>query len=185
MIERGRADGRRSRPVACDPGRPRRPPRRAPTVAVQTRRWHGRPATRHGHPSQERAGRTLARATVGRARGDAIISLSHAYRNWALKHPGRYAAAQRVPAPGDTEAEAADWASVEIIGDILAGYDLRGDDAIDATRVLRAALHGFVTLEATFVHPADIDRSFDRLVQGLTTALAGWTDQPARTDSGN
>jgi AcrR family transcriptional regulator len=128
---------------------------------------------------------TLARATVGRARGDAIISLSDAYRNWALQHPGRYAAAQRVPTPGDTEAEAADWASVEIIGDVLAGYDLRGDDAIDATRGLRAALHGWVTLEATFVHPANIDRSFDRLVQGLATALANWTDQPARTDPGS
>ncbi len=127
----------------------------------------------------------LARATVGRARGDAIVSLSAAYRTWALKHPGRYAAAQRVPAPGDTEAEAADWASVEIIGDVLAGYDLRGDDAIDATRGLRAALHGWVTLEATFVHPANIDRSFDRLVQGFATALANWADPPAKTDPGS
>ena len=126
---------------------------------------------------------TLARATVGRARGDAITAMSHAYRNWALQHPGRYAAAQRVPDPGDTEAEAADWAAVEIVGDILAGYDLQGDDAIDATRALRAALHGFVALETGFVHPADIDRSFDRLVQGLTTALAGWANQPARTPS--
>jgi AcrR family transcriptional regulator len=30
---------------------------------------------------------TLARATVGRPRGDAIASMSHAYRNWALQHP--------------------------------------------------------------------------------------------------
>ncbi len=120
---------------------------------------------------------TLARATVGRARGDAITAMSHAYRNWALQHPGRYAAAQRVPTPGDTETEAADWAAVEVVGAILAGYHLQGDDAIDATRVLRAALHGFVTLETTFAHPADIDRSFDRLVQGLATALAGWAEQ--------
>ena len=126
---------------------------------------------------------TLARATVGRARGDAIVSMSHAYRNWALQHPGRYAAAQRVPAPGDTEAQAADWAAVEIIGDVLAGYNLQDDDAIDATRVLRAALHGFVTLETTFVHPANIDRSFDRLVQGLATALSSWAGQPSRTPS--
>jgi hypothetical protein len=61
------------------------------------------------------------------------------------------------------------------------GYDLRGDDAIDATRALRAALHGFVTLETTFVHPASIERSFNRLVQGLATALAGWADQPVPT----
>src|ERR1700757_4556882 len=89
---------------------------------------------------------TLARATVGRARGDAITPMSHAYRDGPLQHPGRYAAAQSHPDPGDTETEAADWAAVEIVGAILAGYDLQGDDAIDATRVLRAALHGFVTL---------------------------------------
>jgi hypothetical protein len=119
------------------------------------------------------------RATVGQARGDAIVAVAHAYRNWALQHPGRYAAAQRVPTPGDTEAEAADWAAVEIIRDILAGYELQDDDAIDAIRALRAALHGFVTLEATFVHPASIDRSFDHLVQGLAAALASWAGQPA------
>jgi AcrR family transcriptional regulator len=127
---------------------------------------------------------TLGRATIGRAREDAIVSLSHAYRDWALEHPGRYAAAQWIPAPGDSEAEAADWASVEIVAVILAGYHLDGDDAIDATRALRAALHGFVTLESTFAHPASIDRSFDRLVRGLATALAGWADQataPAAT----
>ena len=123
----------------------------------------------------------LARATVGRARGDAIVSLAHAYRNWALKHPGRYAAAQRVPTPGDTAAEAADLASVEVVRDILAGYELQDDDAVDAVRALRAALHGFVSLETTFVHPANIDRSFDRLVQGLATALASWAGQPAST----
>jgi AcrR family transcriptional regulator len=128
---------------------------------------------------------TLARATIGRARGGAITALSHAYRNWALQHPGRYTAAQRVPDPGDTEAEGADWAAVEIVGAVLAGYDLDGDDAIDATRALRAALHGFVTLETTFVHPADIDRSFDRLVQALTTALAGWANQPGQSNETN
>ncbi len=126
---------------------------------------------------------TLSRATVGRAQNDAIVSLSHAYRTWALEHPGRYAAAQWIPTPGDSEAEAADWASVEIVGVVLAGYHLDGDDAIDATRALRAALHGFVTLESSFAHPASIDRSFDRLVLGLATALASWADQANTTAS--
>ena len=45
----------------------------------------------------------LARAAVGRERGEAIASLSHAYRAWALEHPGRYAAAQRAPMPGDAD----------------------------------------------------------------------------------
>jgi len=44
---------------------------------------------------------------------------------------------------------------------------------------MRSALHGFVTLEMTggFGLPADIDRSFGRLVQGLTRAFAQWGDQ--------
>lgn len=124
---------------------------------------------------------TLARAAVGKSRGGAITAMSHAYRTWALKHPGRYAAAHQASTPGDTESEAADRAVVEIAIDVLAGYGLDGDDGIDATRALRSALHGFVSLETSggFKLPTDIDRSFDRLVQGLETALARWADQPA------
>jgi AcrR family transcriptional regulator len=130
-------------------------------------------------------GETLARATVGRSQGDAIAAMSHAYRAWALAHPGRYAAAQRASTPGDTECEEADRAVVEIVLDVLAGYDLAGDDSIDATRALRSALHGFVTLESAggFGLPVDIDRSFERLVGGLTTALAGWANHSARPTS--
>jgi len=59
---------------------------------------------------------------------------------------------------------------------VLAGYELRDDAAVDATRALRAALHGFVTLEATggFGLPVDIDRSFERVVGALTRALDDW-----------
>ena len=125
-------------------------------------------------------GETLARAAVGRSRGDAIASMSEAYRRWALAHPGRYAAAQRAPAAGDVEDEAASRVAVEVVSDVLAGYDLRGDDAVDAIRAMRAALHGFVTLESGggFGLPTDVDRSFDRMVRGLVTALAGWAEEP-------
>lgn len=119
----------------------------------------------------------LARAAVGRERGDAITSIAHAYRAWALAHPGRYAAAQRAPVPGDADDEAASQAVVQIATDVLAGYNLHGDDAIDATRALRSTLHGFVTLEigGGFRLPVDIDRSFDRLIEGLVAALQ-WTE---------
>ena len=61
------------------------------------------------------------------------------------------------------------------------GYELSDDEAIDATRALRAALHGFVTLEAVggFGLPRDVDRSFARLVQILDTAFRNWS--PERT----
>jgi AcrR family transcriptional regulator len=120
----------------------------------------------------------LERAAVGRARGNAIASMSQAYREWALEHPGRYAAVQRAPVPGDVDDEIATGDVVRVALDVMAGYDLRDDDAIDAIRALRAALHGFVTLEAGggFGMPVDIDRSFERLVAGLATAFARWSE---------
>ena len=126
----------------------------------------------------------LARATVGRARDDAIVSMSYAYRSWALDHPGRYEAAQRAPAPGDADEETASSAVVQIAFDVMAGYELRDDDAVDAIRAMRAGLHGFVTLEmgGGFGLPVDVDRSFDRLVRGLATAFSSWSE--ASLDAG-
>jgi AcrR family transcriptional regulator len=127
----------------------------------------------------------LGRAAVGRSRGDAISAMAGAYRSWAHEYPGRYSAAQRAPVKGDVDDEIASAAVVQVAVDVMAGYDLRDDDAVDAIRALRSALHGFVTLEAGggFEMPVDVDRSFDRLVSGLATAFAGWsTDaEPAAT----
>jgi AcrR family transcriptional regulator len=118
----------------------------------------------------------LGRVAVGRSRADAILALASEYRSWALEHPGQYAAAQRAPARDDPEDQVASAAVVQILADIMVGYDLRDDDAIDAIRAVRSTLHGFVTLEAggAFGLPVDVDRSYDRLVHGLITALGNW-----------
>jgi AcrR family transcriptional regulator len=127
--------------------------------------------------AKEELAAVLGRAAVGRSRGEAIAAMARAYRAWALAHPGRYAAVQRAPAPGDVEDEVASAMVVEVAFDVMAGYNLRDDDAVDAIRALRAALHGFVTLEAGggFGMPVDVDRSFDRLVAGLSSAFARWS----------
>ncbi len=119
----------------------------------------------------------LARAAVGRAGTDALRAMSDTYRAWALRHPGRYAATVPAPDPDDAENVQASNAIVAIALDVLAGFGLAGDAAIDATRALRAALHGFVSLERAggFGLPADINRSFDRLVSALAAAIATWS----------
>jgi AcrR family transcriptional regulator len=123
----------------------------------------------------------LARAAVGRERADALNSISNAYRAWALEHPGRYATLQNAVTAGDIEGEAASLSVLEVVTDVLAGYELADDDAIDAARMLRSALHGFITLESSggFGLPVNIDRSFQRLVNGLATAFASWNEAPA------
>lgn len=124
-----------------------------------------------------RAGAELAEvmrdAAVGRAGGDAVRAIAHAYRRWAHAHPGRYPATLAAPSPDDAEALAVAARALEVLRQALLGLDLAGDDEIDAIRTLRSGLHGFVSLEAAggFGLPVDIDRSFDRLVDTLLSAL--------------
>ncbi|MFC8850115.1 MULTISPECIES: TetR/AcrR family transcriptional regulator [unclassified Micromonospora] len=121
----------------------------------------------------------LTAAAAGRAGGDALRAVAAAYRDYARRHPGRYPAAQRVPDARDPDHVAASDRAVGAIYAILRGYGLGGDDAVDATRTLRSALHGFVTLEAAggFGLPRDLDRSYDRLVAGLDEAFRSWPGQ--------
>lgn len=114
-----------------------------------------------------------ALASPGRGEGRPLRVLADAYRGFAHDHPGQYAATLRAPAPGDAEHGAASDALVATIFGLLADRGLLGDDAIDATRALRAALHGFVSLEAGggFGLPRDVERSFARLVEVLDRGL--------------
>jgi AcrR family transcriptional regulator len=115
----------------------------------------------------------LREAATGRAGGDALRAIAAAHRAYARAHPGTYLAAQRAPAPNDAEARAASDEVVDVLRAVLAGYGLEGDDAIHATRAVRAALHGFATLEAGggFGIKLDVGESFARLVELLDRGL--------------
>jgi AcrR family transcriptional regulator len=130
------------------------------------------------------AGDVLGRAAIGLPRDDALVAMAHAWRAWARDHPGRYQIAERAPAPGDAGHQAVSDRFVAVIAAVMAGYGLHGDDAIDAIRVFRSALHGFISLEANdgFGMPVSVDRSFDRLVQALVRAMSSWStaSEPGR-----
>jgi len=115
----------------------------------------------------------LRDAAVGRAGDDALAAMAEAYRAYARRHPGRYAATQRAPAEGDEEMRAAAAGAVDVVLAILRGYGLEGDDAIHAARAVRSALHGFVALEAGggFGIPVDLDESYARMVRALARGL--------------
>jgi AcrR family transcriptional regulator len=123
-------------------------------------------------------GDVLGRAATGRARDDALVAMARAYRAWALDHPGRYQAAQRPSAVGDADDEAISHRAIQALVAVMDSYGLYGDEATDAIRAFRAALHGFVALESSgaFALPASVDRSFDRLVRALIRALPSWSD---------
>jgi len=121
-------------------------------------------------------GGAIGEAAVGRSGRVALAAVAMAYRDYATAHPGRYEATLRAPAAGDDDHVAAGEAVLRVVLAVLSGYGLDGAEAVDATRVLRAGLHGFVSLERAggFGMPQDVDHSFARLVDALHEALAEW-----------
>ncbi len=113
-------------------------------------------------------------STSGFARADALRALAATYRDFALAHPGTYTAMQRAPEEESGEPAAAARELVDAIVGALSGYGLAGDDAIHAVRLVRATLHGFVSLEQLggFRMPISLDETYDRLVAMLDRALA-------------
>jgi AcrR family transcriptional regulator len=114
------------------------------------------------------------RATVGKARDEALFAFAHAYWQFARDKPGLYAASVRAAKPGENDIAAAGEALIGIVLSVLAGYGVTGDDALHATRGLRAIVHGFVSLDAmgAFRLKLNLDESLDRLLTAFTRDLA-------------
>jgi AcrR family transcriptional regulator len=116
----------------------------------------------------------LQRATIGKSRDAALFALAHTYWQFAREQPGLYAASLRVAGPKDRDLAAAGEALIGTVLAVLAGYGVKGDDALHATRGLRAIIHGFVSLDAAggFRLKLDLKESFDRLLGAFAKDLA-------------
>ena len=123
--------------------------------------------------SYEEFGDAIRDAAVGKAREDSIRAVAVAFRAYAIEHPGRYAATVRAPADDDKEAQDVVQRTLAPLIAVLAGWAIEGDEAIHLVRVVRSALHGFVSLElgSGFGMPLHVDESFDLLVDSLVVAI--------------
>ncbi|MEM7140863.1 MAG: WHG domain-containing protein [Actinomycetota bacterium] len=115
-------------------------------------------------------GESLRDSVVGVAGDDAVAAFAHAYRRWATDHPGRYELSLRKVPRGDKLV--AGIGAIETMDRVLGAYGLSGADATAAGRTLRAALHGFSTLEAAdSLGRGRHDESFDYLVRLLLDGI--------------
>ncbi|CCK26572.1 transcriptional regulator [Streptomyces davaonensis JCM 4913] len=122
----------------------------------------------------------IALAVAGRAGKDALAAFADAYREYALEHPGRYAATQiRVDQTLLTDSPAM-RRTAEITYGMLRAYGLEEPDLTDAVRLLRSTFHGYCALESTgaFGAPRDVRRSWERAVEALHVALENWPTLP-------
>jgi AcrR family transcriptional regulator len=118
----------------------------------------------------------VTRATAGRSRTTALRALADAYWEYAHVHPGSYAATLRAPSSDDEESALAARQLLDVVFAVLEGYGITDDDAVDATRALRALLHGYVALEAVggFGMARDVRESFDRAIDAFDRSLSDW-----------
>ncbi|MEU0073702.1 WHG domain-containing protein [Streptomyces sp. NPDC006332] len=125
----------------------------------------------------------IALAVAGRSGKEALVAFAGAYREYALAHPGRYAATQiRIDQSLVADSPAL-RRTAEITYGMLRAYGLDEPDLTDAVRLLRATFHGYCALESTggFGAPRDVRASWDRAIDALHITLEHW---PGESKSG-
>ncbi|MEU7471113.1 TetR-like C-terminal domain-containing protein [Streptomyces sp. NPDC044984] len=118
----------------------------------------------------------IAAAVAGRTGKEALAAFANAYREYALAHPGRYAATQLPPHQFPVTGSPVLRRTAEITYGLLRAYGLREPDLTDAVRLLRSTFHGYCALESAgaFGDPRDVRASWDRVVDALHIALVNW-----------
>jgi AcrR family transcriptional regulator len=128
--------------------------------------------------------RDLTTATANAAAGvsgrEALRAVSVAYRDYARRHPGRYAASVIAPAEGDQDHLNAGLAAVQVLTAAFQGYDLDGEELIHAIRMWRSACHGIVSLEMAggFGLPESVEVTFGYLIDALDGAFRDLGSRP-------
>ncbi|MEV6970099.1 WHG domain-containing protein [Hamadaea sp. NPDC051192] len=109
---------------------------------------------------------------VGRSGPDALRALAVTFRAYAIDNPHRYALTVQAAPPNTREAEAA-VRMLTVFLAVLRGFGLEGSAAIHAARALRAACHGFASIQVAggFGLAENVDESYDLLVRMVIEGL--------------
>lgn len=119
---------------------------------------------------------SLASAIAGRSAEDALTAFADAYRAYALKYPGRYAATQmkmELDKIADTKGFVR---NAELTYAVLRAYNLEEPELTDAVRLMRSTFHGFISIESMggFGHPRALDASWRNIVSAMHLVLRQW-----------
>ncbi|MFI6169659.1 TetR/AcrR family transcriptional regulator [Nocardia sp. NPDC051052] len=118
----------------------------------------------------------ISSAVAGRAGRDALAAFANAWREYALRYPGRYTATQSSVPSGLVEPHPGAVRGIELTYSMLRAYGLTEPDLTDAVRLLRSTFHGYAALEATggFAHSRDTTASWERIIDALHVTLEHW-----------
>ena len=117
----------------------------------------------------------IIKASIGKAKDDAIIAICWTYRNYVTLHPGLYEAMQWYNMYQLEEHLNATEGIISVIFQVLDAYNLTEEQKVHIVRMLRGFLQGFLTIESHggYGNPQPIDDSFNF---ALKTILNGIRD---------
>lgn len=102
-----------------------------------------------------------------------IAALAMTFRRFVSQHPGLYQVMSETRLANDPAFHPIGAAIMQDFAGVLAKFGLKGEEVIDAVRMLRATLHGFVSLEHSgqFGMPRSVEESYQWLIAHLNLML--------------
>ena len=115
----------------------------------------------------------FAGEVMGRSGDEAVAALLRAYRAYVLQNPGRYHLMPLDPLRQSPALAQAGREQMDVFVAVMRGYGLEQSAATHAMRRLRAAAHGFATLEAGggFGMSENVDESYEQLIEMCLRSL--------------
>lgn len=115
-------------------------------------------------------------AIMGFSGDEAIRRFADSFRSFVREHPAVYSLTVEGDVSNDEEIRMAAGEILDTIYAVLRIYGLSGDELIHATRYMRSAIHGFVSLEMSggFRLKASTDESFDLIKEVIVLNIKNW-----------
>ncbi|MBY0009711.1 TetR/AcrR family transcriptional regulator [Paenibacillus typhae] len=116
----------------------------------------------------------MSASIEGVSGGAAVHAISRAYITFAQQHPGLYETTLQAPEQGNAELEEAGARTLQLIINVLSGYELGRTGGLHAVRGLRSILHGFAALrnKGGFGMPLDLEDSLTRLIDSYIAGIS-------------
>ena len=115
--------------------------------------------------------REVRDAATGAAGETALDAMADAYRSFAARFPGQFAATLSPPRRDDHDLAEADADLLDVFVLVYGAMGFDADRSRSAARSTRSAIHGFLALEHTAAPGSSDDRDYQHLLQAVYAGL--------------
>lgn len=137
-----------------------------------------------GKLAAKRMNDELEAASMGKESDKALEALAHEYRHFAKNNYELYQAIMGLPSLDQNDSLRVGRESLLVMRKVVHQYKISEEDAVNFSRCLRGALHGFVSYEIAGYYTrknVPVEGSFRFLIQGYID----WIHRLERADDGN